>query len=92
MEDIFNTDAEIKIRDLISGTDFKNPDINFDAIVEQVKAITGCIPSVKPTWKTFQTANEELALDGSNKITEKITEIEIVYLVDDKPKSLKFHV
>lgn len=87
------SDAESRIRTLINEINFKDPNsINFDALTEAVKNITGCIPSVRPKWRSYQTANEDLVLDGSNKITEKITELEIVYIVDGLPKALKFLV
>ena len=76
---------EAQINEVINGLDFKNPDsIDFDKVRNDIKEICGgFIPSVMPKWAKEQTANENLKLDGSNKITEKITELTITYLVSN---------
>lgn len=85
---------EQQIQDLISSINFKNTEsINFDSIKEQIMNITGCIPSVTPKWEIVKSANEDLLLDGSNKIVEKIASIDIVYFdTNGVPKPLKFIV
>ena len=85
---------ENQIKDLISRIDFKNTNnINFNYITEEIKKITGSIPSVTPKWETIKSANEDLLLDGSNKVVEKISSIDIVYLDDNGiPTPLKFLV
>lgn len=84
---------ENQIKDLISRIDFKNVnDINFDYITEEIKKITGAIPSVTPKWEIIKSANEDIKLDGSNKVVEKIASIDIVYMNNDVPTALKFLV
>lgn len=76
---------ETQINEVISGLNFKDPNsIDFNAVKEQIREICGgFIPSVMPKWTKYETANEDLKLDGSNKITEKITELTITYLVSN---------
>jgi hypothetical protein len=93
MENLIKNEIEFRIQEIVSSINFKKPnDIDFDSLTEAIKEVTGCIPSVRPTWIKYETANEDMLLDGSNKITEKITELNITYLIDGIPTKAKFIV
>lgn len=84
-------DKKQLIENLISSINFKDNNINFDSLKEQISQIVGSIPSVMPKWSKIETANEDKLLDGSNKITEKITELNIVYIGENNiPVNLKY--
>ncbi len=86
--------TEQLIQDIISQLNFKESEtINFDALTEQIHAIIGTRPSIVPKWQKIESANEDLLLDGSNKIVEKITKIKIAYLDHQNlPITLEYYV
>lgn len=84
-------DKQQQIQNLISSINFKDSNINFDLLKEQIASIVGSTPSVMPKWSKEETANEDKLLNGSNKTVEKISELNIVYLGENNiPVNLKF--
>lgn len=82
------------IQDIISQLNFKDSNsINLNAVAESIKVLTGNMPSIVPKWEKKETANEDMLLDGSNKVLEKITKLKIVYLdATGLPVSLEYYV
>lgn len=72
--------VEIEIENIVSKTDFKNANFDVTEIKEQIKQLTGAIPSIQIGWKTLKPTNEDLVKDPKAKGKDLVEGLTITWL------------
>jgi hypothetical protein len=91
MDKGYKSIVDTNIEELVGATDFKNGNFNINEIKEQIKELTGAIPSVQVKWNTIPVANEDKLTEGQPKTRDIVEAVTITWLDSDNiPHELKY--